>query len=107
MNIGIQTERYAQAAQREVETGSPREPQWTQAVADASGDPEAATEHYVSTRLGEISDHELEHEAAEQRLRQLQQFDDDLALTGGLKFALFAVPLILIVVSLVYWSISK
>ncbi len=107
MNPGIQTERYSKVAWREIQTRSPRQPQWTQAVANASGDPEAATEHYVSTRVVEISDHEVEHEAAEQRLHKLRQFCDGLALTAGLKLALFAVPLILVVVSLVYWLISK
>ena len=104
VNPSNQTGRYTQVARREIQAGSPRQPQWVQAVDRAGGNLAAATQHYVSTRVMEISDSESEHEAAQERLRKLRQFNDDLTLTGTVKVALFGVPLVLILFScLIRW----
>ena len=107
MNTGSRAERYSQVAWREIQTDTPRQPQLRQALDNASGDPEAATQFYVSTRVAENTDIETERESAERRLHKLWQFHDGLALLGSIKLLLFGILLLLVIVGMCYLLFSK
>ena len=107
MDTGKRADRYSQMARREIQTQHPREPQFGQAQENAGGDPEAATQLYVSTRVTENTDIEMEREAAEKRLHKLWQFHDSQAWRGEVKVFLFAFPLVLVIFCMLYRLFCK
>ncbi len=107
MNTGNRAERYSQVAWREIQTDTPRQPQLRQALDNASGDSEAATQLYVSTRVAENTEIEMEREAAEKRLHKLWQFHDGLAWRGEVKVFLFGFPLVLVIFCMLYRLFCK
>ncbi len=98
MDTGNRADRYSQVAWREIQTRHPRAPQLRQALEHANGDPEAATQLYVTTRIAENLDLETEREAAETHLFKVQQFHDGLAMMGSVKVLLLGIPLFLVFV---------
>ena len=107
MDPADRASRYSKLAWREVQTHNPRQPQFDQAQESAGGDPEAATQYYVSARVAENTDIEIEREAAEKRLRKLRQLHDGPAMTGQLKVFLFGVPLVLVIFCMFYRLFCK
>jgi len=77
------SELYAQLVRREIDSGGLRIPFWRRAVEECLGDFGRAVECYVRLRVGQMTEAEAEHRAAERRLRRLRRFYDSLPRAYG------------------------
>ena len=107
MKTAFQVARYSRVPRQELQSGSPRQPQWQAALAEADGDREVAGQIYLAVRVAEILDDENERTTAGDRLQHLRQFNDGLAVNWPGKSLLFFSVFCLTLTVAIYWTLKK